>query len=341
VRLGRVVRGLALAAVATAAARALVRRRELVAAVAPELRNPVLWFPMSLTSERVLGVVRSLSARMPLTDVPGVGVDTRYAERPDGGRIRLLLHEPTDRARPSGALVWIHGGGLVLGVPEQSAEICGRFARELGILVVNVDYRLAPDDPFPAGLDDCVGALRWVHEHADELGVDPARVAVGGDSAGGGLTAAVCQRALDEGGAPIAFQALVYPMLDDRTVLRADHAGRGHFVWTPASNAFGWTAYAGHRPRVDDDRPYLAPARRVDLSGLPPAWIGVGDLDLFYEEDVDYAQRLEAAGVPCELHVVPGMFHAAEYFAPTGPIASDFQSRLIEALRGALSATGS
>jgi acetyl esterase/lipase len=226
---------------------------------------------------------------------------------------------------------------MVLGVPEQSNVVASRLARDLGVLVVVVDYRLAPEDPFPAPLDDCIDALAWIHDHAAELGVDPARVAVGGDSAGGGLAAAVAQRAHDEGGPAIAFQALVYPMLDDRTVLRSDHQGRGDLVWTAKDNAFGWTAYLGRPPRPDAPPPYAAPARRGDLAGLPPAWIGVGDLDLFYEEDVDYAQRLQAAGVPCELHVVAGMYHAADNFAAEAEASAAFHASLTAALRGGLS----
>ncbi len=290
-----------------------------------------------MTSDRKLGFVRRLTDLMPeATAADGMRVDARAATRRDGGSIRILVHEPDARTRPSGALLWIHGGGLVMGRPEQSADFCERTARDLGILVANVDYRLAPDDPFPAGLDDCMDALAWLHDHADDLGIDPAAIAVGGDSAGGGLAAAVAQRAHDEGTHRVAFQALVYPMLDDRTVAQPDHAGRGRFVWTPESNAFGWTAYLGRRPGSDDVPAYAAPARRADLSGLPPAWVGVGDLDLFHDEDVDYARRLEAAGVPCDLHVVPGWYHGADALAAKAPSSVEFHRRLAAALRSAL-----
>lgn len=191
-------------------------------------------------------------------------------------------------------------------------EVCAHYARELGILVVGVDYRLAPEHPFPAALDDCYAALRWLHDRAEQLGVDPARIAVGGASAGGGLAAGLAQRAHDLAEVPVALQVLTYPMLDDRTVLRRDHAGRGRILWTPASNRYGWTSYLGHPPGAAEPPPYAVPARRADLAGLPPAWIGVGELDLFHDEDVEYARRLEAAGVPVTLHVEPGMYHAAE-----------------------------
>ena len=156
-----------------------------------------------------------------------------------------------------------------------------------------------------------------------------------GASAGGGLAAAVAQRSHDEGIA-LRAQVLMYPMIDDRTVLRADHDGRGNFVWTPSSNRFGWTAYLGRAPRMSDAPEYAAPARREDLTGLPPAWVGVGELDLFYEEDVAYAEKLRACGVPCELVTVPGMYHAADGLRPKAVAMRDFHHRAREFLRAHL-----
>jgi acetyl esterase/lipase len=175
-----------------------------------------------------------------------------------------------------------------------------------------------------------------VHEQAATVGVDPARVAVGGDSAGGNLAAALSLLARDRGGPAICFQLLEYPMLDDRTVLRADHGGRGELFWTPASNRFGWTAYLGHPPVKDDAPDYAAPARVDDLSGLPPAWVGVGDLDLFFDEDVAYAERLRAAGVPCELHIQTGMYHGADAIRGKAATSRAFRDRMTAALAAAL-----
>ncbi len=179
-------------------------------------------------------------------------------------------------------------------------------------------------------------ALRWLHDSAEELGIDPDRVAVGGASAGGGLAAAVALRARDEGGPPLCFQLLNYPMLDDRTVLRTDHAGTGAFVWTPVSNRYGWSAYLGAEPRDHDDRVHAAPARATDLSGLPPAWIGVGQLDLFHAEDVDYAHRLIEAGVPCELVEEPGMYHAADQLRMNTARMQAYRQSMLDALQHAL-----
>ncbi|MCC5950997.1 MAG: alpha/beta hydrolase [Acidimicrobiia bacterium] len=328
--------GLAAAAGAAAAAVGLRRRHAAVAAVRPELRSPALYLPVSVGSERSLRVLRTLMAARPSpTDPATMTTDHRTT---DG--VRVLLHQRPDRQRPSPAVLWLHGGGTVMGRPEGSTAICSRMAAELDALVVNVDYRLAPEHPFPAGLDDCMSALRWIHDHAKEYGIDPSRIAVGGESAGGGLAAAVTQRAVDEGGPELCFQALVYPMLDDRTVLRADHGGRGTFIWTPASNRFAWTAYLGHPPTSAPERPYAAPARRADLSGLPPAWIGAGELDLFLDEDVDYATRLEAAGVPCELRLEPGTYHGADALLPDRGPSREFRDHMVATMGRHLEPTG-
>lgn len=249
----------------------------------------------------------------------------------------VFVHEPVTPDRPRPAVLWIHGGGLVTGHPMTYHRLCRRIVRELGAVVVSVDYRLAPEHPFPAGLEDCYAALRWLADHAAELGVDPTRIAVAGDSAGGGLTATVCQVALDRGGPTVAFQAMKYPMLDHRSTLRGDHGGCGAFIWNPASNAYAWRAYLGE-VRHDDPRRYASASAREDLAGLPPAWIGIGDLDLFYEESMDYAERLRAAGVPCEVHEVPGMYHAAEILRPAAPTMRAFEQGLVDALGAGLAA---
>ncbi|MCD9623918.1 alpha/beta hydrolase [Rhabdothermincola salaria] len=303
----------------------------------PELRVPALALPLSLTSERGLRFMRSLPSR-PTPVADGVSVDDRIATADGADDVRVLVYRPDQLTEPAGALVWIHGGGLVLGQPEMDNDFCSTLARDLGIVVVSVDYRLAPEHPFPAPLDDCHTALRWVHDHAGTLGIDAARVAVGGGSAGGGLAASLAQRARDDGGPPIAFQLLAYPMIDDRTSLRRDHEGRGQLLWTPESNRFGWASYLGHIPTYASLPPYAAAARTDDLAGLPPTWIGVGALDLFHDEDVDYAERLRAAGVACEVHITPGMYHAAERFKPDASASRRFTQHMTEALRAAVGA---
>lgn len=292
-----------------------------------ELRSPNLRRPTPMWHARLAPFVRRL------TDVPTALADGVTVREAMAGSVRVLLHEPAGRSRPSGAVVWMHGGGLMLGRAENAHERCSTLARDLGVLVVSVDYRLAPEDPYPAAIDDCAQALAWVHEGAHELGIDPGRVAVGGDSAGGGLAACLAQRAHDEG-LQVALQVLVYPMLDDRTGLRGDRRGiRGPLTWTPRSNRVGWSAYLGHPVGMEESRPYAVAARRADLSGLAPAWIGVGEYDLFHDEDVEYARRLVEAGVDCELVTVPGMYHGADGVQPTPPTMVTFLGSATEALR--------
>jgi acetyl esterase/lipase len=330
--------------VARSLSRRAGRTRAARAAVARDLRHPVLFVDLSVADEKALARGRRMMAlgryavvrRGP--SVRGVEISDRFvaAGLAEGHEPRVRLYEHRDRRRPSGAMLWIHGGGMVMGVPEQDDPWLSSLADELGILVVSVEYRLATEDPYPAGLDDCMTAVWWLHRTATDLGVDPHRVAVGGSSAGGGLAAAVALRARDEGGPPLCFQLLNYPMLDDRTVLRVDHGGTGEFTWTPVSNRFGWSAYLGGEPREHDDRAHAVPARATDLSGLPPAWIGVGQLDLFHAEDVEYARRLAEAGVACELVDEPGMYHGADQLVPKAARMKAYRQSMVDALRRVL-----
>jgi len=196
-----------------------------------------------------------------------------------------------------------------------------------------VDYRLGPKHPFPAGLDDCYSTLKWVNAHAEELNIDPNRIAVGGNSAGSGLAAALAQLAHDRKEIEIAFQLLIYPMLDDRTVLRTEIDDRNNITWNHESNRFGWESYLGQPCGTDNVPAYSVPARRADLTGLPPAWIGVGALDIFHDEDVAYAKRLKECGIECELKVIPGAFHGFDVFDPQLPIVQDFRRSQIAALK--------
>ena len=247
------------------------------------------------------------------------------------GASPVLVVTPKGERKGRPGVLYIHGGGMIMGSARAEAIGAGQLARELDAVVVSPDYRLAPEHPYPAALDDCMAALHWMREAPDELGIDPDRIAVNGSSAGGGLSAAVAQRAYDEG-ITLRAQVLVYPMLDDRSAQR-DHGVRGRFMWTPASNKFGWTSYLGHEPRESDAPEYAAAARREDLSGLAPAWVGIGDLDLLYDESVDYARRLQAAGVPCELVTVPGMYHGADGLAMKAPAMQAFRRGSLDHLR--------
>ncbi|WP_327001287.1 alpha/beta hydrolase fold domain-containing protein [Dactylosporangium sp. NBC_01737] len=261
-------------------------------------------------------------------------IEDRSVPGPPGQpAVRLRLYRPKALRRPAPALYWIHGGGFVQGRPEQDDRTCIAFARELGIVVASVDYRLAPGHPFPAPLDDVYAGLQWLAGNAAGLGVDPRAVAIGGASAGGGLAAGLALLARDRGVVSPVFQLLVYPMLDDRTVLRDDVDTTFLRAWTPQNNRFGWTAYLGREPGGAGVSDYAAPARCEDLAGLPPAWIGVGTNDLFHDEDLDYARRLREAGVACDLTVVDGAFHGFDaIFTRTG-VAQAFLRAQIDALR--------
>lgn len=314
------------------------RRHRRLSTVARELRHPTLYVPMSMRNDTALRAGRRMFAATPIAAaVPGVHERAERVPAHAGGTpspaVRVMVYEAEQRTRPNGALVWIHGGGMVMGAAQQARPLCSRLAAELGIVVISVDYRLAPEHPFPAALDDCYAALEWIHRDAEALGIDTAKVAIGGDSAGGGLAACLAQMVHDRGGPPVCFQVLEYPMLDDRTALRIGHDA---IVWTNASNRYAWESYLGGPLRQYEGRMYAAASRRVDLTGLPPAWIGVGDIDLFHDEATEYGDRLRAAGVACDTYVVPGMYHAADQFVPESATMKAFVAQMISALAAAI-----
>lgn len=326
------------AAALGAALVAVADRHQRVRRVPAELRGPLLYLPLSFTSAS-LPFLRAFARAQPAVRRPGVATRTVTVPGTAGGPdVGVRLSERADRPLGSPALLWLHGGGFVTGAAGTSVDDAPRLAHELKLLVASVDYRLAPEHPFPAGLEDAYAALRWLYDHAAEVGIDPARIAVGGDSAGGGLAACLAQLAADRGEVPVAFQSLLYPMLDDRTVLREPPAGVGELLWTPADNRFGWASYLGTEPGGDVP-PHAVAARRVALGGLPPAWIGVGDLDLFHSEDVSYAERLLEQGVPVTLDVIEGFYHGADRVAPDAPQTRDLLTRQADALRRGLGLT--
>lgn len=326
-------------AAAGAAGLAVAGDRAAVVRRAPrELRTPVAYLPITYSAAALPWIRRGAAIQELLAPTAKVaGVSTRHLTVPAGdGRpaVGILVSERPDRPRDSAALLWIHGGGYVSGTAGQSTQRCRRWARRENVLVASVDYRLAPEHPFPAGLDDCFAALAWLHENAAALRIDPSRIAVGGDSAGGGLAACLAQRAHDAG-LPVAFQLLVYPMLDDRTCLRTPPTGVGELLWTPASNRFGWASYLGHEPGAEAPD-YAVAARRERLAGLAPAWIGVGSIDLFAAEGAAYAARLAEAGVPTAFELVEDFYHGADVAAPRAPQTAAFQEAQDAALRAGL-----
>jgi len=283
--------------------------------IAPELRETGRKLPRPPV-RTALGRAVTQFAMARLKSKPVEGARLEIVEGVGQG---LRVFHPQTRLG-QGALLWIHGGGYVIGRASMDDGLCARIAARLGLTVVSAEYRLAPRHRFPAGLDDALAGWDWLQASAKALGLDAGRIAIGGMSAGGGLAAALVQRVHDRGGVGAAAQWLHSPMLDDRTATRADLTALDHFTWDNRSNAFGWQAYLGARPGGSKAPAYAVPARREDLAGLPPAWIGVGDIDLFHEECGAYADRLAAAGVATTLAVVPGAPHGFEVWGAGTPL---------------------
>ena len=266
------------------------------------------------------------SAMAASMEVP-TDVEVRHYELTvsDGTVLPLTWYEPTTGDRSaSAAMLYLHGGGMIASLEQTTAvyDVAVRqYVSRSRVPALVVDYRVAPEHPHPTPVEDCYAALQWLEAHAAELNVDPMRLAVGGDSAGGGLAAGVALLARDRSGPQLALQLLIYPMLDDRTVAPDPQLPPEFLVWTYDDNVTGWGALLGGAAGGADVSPYAAPARAVDLTGLPPAYVDVGDLDIFRDEDIDYAQRLLAAGVPTELHVFPGCPHGFEMMAGDLPVS--------------------
>ncbi len=312
--------------------------------VDPELAPMLDMFPQFRLNREDLPQVRASLSQMNtqmaamIPEFPSISVNERHVPGPQGAPdVRVLIYLPKHVSTPTPALLWIHGGGYVIGNAEQGDLQAKTIASTVGCAVVSVDYRLAPETPFPGPVEDCYAALKWLHTNASELGIDTTRIAIGGDSAGGGLAACLALLTRDRGEVPLVFQLLIYPMLDDRTVTTTEpHPYTGEYIWTAESNHFGWAALLGQEPGGAGISPYAAAARAEQLAGLPPAFIAVGTLDLFLEEDIEYARRLTRAGVPIELHVYPGAFHGFP-MAPMAKVAQSFNNDYLNALTQAFS----
>lgn len=278
----------------------------------PEIAAAVRGLPIPDLDDSVLTDIRGFTMpSVELSDevtrqeveVPGVN--------PGDLPVPVRIHAPVDRTGPLPGVVAIHGGGYIIGDRTMYDGLFDRWCVDPGMVAVSVGYRLAPETPFPGALEDCYRALVWTAEHADDLGINPSCIGIYGASAGGGLAAGLALLARDRGDVDIAFQFLQYPMLDDRQTTPSSQLD-DLYVWSRRSNTFGWRAYLGDLYGGNDIPAYAAAARAEDLSDLPPAYICVGALDGFRDEDITYAQRLLHAGVPTELHVLPGVPHGFE-----------------------------
>ncbi|HEY0807351.1 MAG TPA: alpha/beta hydrolase [Pseudonocardiaceae bacterium] len=266
-------------------------------------------------------------------------VSERVVPGPAGAPdITLLVCRPTHTEAPFGALYFIHGGGMVMGDRRLGITMGLEVAEQLGLALISVEYRLAPEHPHPAPVEDCYAGLQWTFEHADELGVDADRIVIVGGSAGGGLAAGTALLARDRGGPPVAGQMLHSPVLDARNTSNSSRQFEGLGIWDRTANQMGWTALLGDRQGGPDVSPYASPARATDLSGLPPTFIDVGSCETFRDEAVDYATRLWEAGGQAELHVWPGGFHGFAGFAPQAAISQAALAPVVPWLRRLLSA---
>jgi acetyl esterase len=269
--------------------------------------------------------------RLDITDIPGarelmaaaraqlppfvapesLEITRRVVPGPPGDPdIEVCVFAPRELAASAPGLYWIHGGGFVLGDVSGDMAAPAHIADTLGAVVVSVEYRLAPEHPFPAPVEDCYAGLIWTAKHADELGIHPDRLAIGGVSAGGGLAAAVTLLARDRGGPGLCFQVLDIPEVDDRLSTPSMREFTDTPLWNYPNAILSWKAYLGPE-HTGQTSPYAAPARAADLSGLPPAYVVTCEFDPLRDEGIEYAQRLMQAGVPTELHHYPGTFHGA------------------------------
>lgn len=257
-----------------------------------------------------------------------VNMEDRVIAGPSGDQ-KIRIYTAKKSSKPAPALIYIHGGGMILGSIEGEAGVAQMFCAESGATVISVDYRKAPEFPYPAGADDCYSAAKWVFDNASELGIDKNNIGIYGGSAGGGLTLAVVLMARDRKSMNFKYMMPIYPMIDDRNETPSSHAITEIGIWDRDGNKEAWNWYLGGKPADE----YAAPARAKDVSGLPPAFIDVGEMDLFRDEDTDFAQRLIQSGVACEFRIYPSAYHGSEVFAPEAELSKRIWAGRVEALK--------
>lgn len=297
----------------------------------------------ALNADSVAGLralMQQLIETMPPPAEDGVTVQERHIAGTAAGRdVRVLVYTPPGTRAALPVHIDIHGGGYIAGNADIDAVLCRQLCVAVGCAVVSVDYHLAPEVQYPGAVEECYAALQWVHREGASLGFDTARITIGGESAGGGHCATLAKRARDRGGPPILLQVLGQPMLDDRTGSTSEpHPYTGEFLWTPHLNRLGWGSLLGVEPGSARVPAEAVPARVENLAGLPPTFIVVGALDLFVEESIEYARRLIRAGVPTELHVLPGGFHGSAMLVPDAPLSVAYVRLQFEAIKRAFAA---
>ena len=276
-------------------------------------------------------LLRMMTAELP--PIENVVIEDRNIDGPDGLlELRVRIYKPADVSGSLPGIFFIHGGGMIMGSIEGENLKAAMLCETIQSVVVSVEYRLAPENPYPAPVQDCYEALVWMSKNATELGFDPDRLAIVGGSAGGGLAIATALMARDQEFPKLCFQMANYPMIDDRNETPSSKEITDVGIWDREANIEAWDWYLGGKTADE----YAAPARAIDLSGLPPTFIDAGELDLFRDEDIEFAKRLLQAGVTTELHVYPGAYHASESFAPEAELSKQIWAKRIEALKRAL-----
>ena len=300
----------------------------------PELRETLLLMP-PLDLKNLQATREGLAAiAQPAPIADNISIENKMIQGPgENDSLRIRIYKPKGKEENLPALLWIHGGGYVLGAPEGDDLLCQRFVNEANCIVVSVDYRLAPEYPYPTPLEDCYTALKWVADHVKDLGIDSTRIGVAGASAGGGLTAALALLARDRSYPNLCFQMPLYPMIDDRNNTPSALEITGHMVWNHDLNQNGWEMYLNGDNGSENISQYAAAARAEDLSGLPFTYTCVGQLDPFRDETLQYVTRLCQAGVDVEFHLYPGCYHAFESFVPTAAISQRAATEYVEAAK--------
>ncbi len=319
----------------------MVERVDAEALIDPQLRELAAQTPsVEFTNDGLPAIRAAIGAMLTAGDPPlmdGVVLRERLIVQGSLPPLRLLHYYPEGApSSPLPAILHVHGGGFVLGLPEMNHATNVALTRNLQCHIISVDYRLAPEWPYPAALDDCQNALEWLFREAEAFGIDRARIGVKGESAGGGIAAALVLRDRDMGNARIAFQHLIYPMLDDQTgIVSTMPYFVGTIGWNASNNRFAWRSLLGHEPGRPETPAYASPARAKTLAGSPPTYLSVGTLDLFFGEILAFTARLRDAGVPVELHVYPGAFHGFDS-APGARVAQEARADSKRALNRSL-----
>ncbi|QUL53309.1 alpha/beta hydrolase [Paenibacillus tritici] len=309
---------------------------EFIHRVAPELQQGIAELPPFHLPEDLAAARNNIP--VPAVKSERVRITERVLTVAGGHQMQVRIYEPAQRKAQHAlpALLWTHGGGYILGHPGGDDALCESFVETANCVVVSPDYRLAPEHPFPAAIEDSYAALVWLAGAAHDLHIDASRIAVGGASAGGGLAAALALMARDKGGPSLCFQLPLYPMLDDRNLTPSSHETTHPAVWNRANNLIAWEMYLGGPAGGEATSPYAAPGRAEHLAGLPPAYTCVGQLDPFRDETIEYVTRLAQAGVEVEFHLYPGGYHGFEHVVPTAGISRRAREEYIHALARAL-----